>query len=81
MEFEDKEEDKFLNALNRQNNLLTGNDISVRFLGEAIKDMRDHQIWQIYWLGKDEEKLQKRKTGNLSDLLEFDIPASVDRES
>ena len=48
VEFEDKEEDKFLNALNRQNNLLIGNDISVRFLGEAIKDMRDHQIWQIY---------------------------------
>ena len=48
VEFEDKEEGKFLNALNRQNNLLIGNDISVRFLGEAIKDTRDHQIWQIY---------------------------------
>lgn len=44
---------------------MIGNDISVRFIGEAVKDMGHYQIWEIIYLGNTRKSCKNLKLATL----------------
>ena len=55
-----------MSALNRQKKkFMIGNDISVRFIGEAVKDMGHYQIWEIIYLGNMRKSCKNFKLATL----------------
>ena len=44
---------------------MIGNDISVRFIGEAVKDMGHYQIWEIIYLGNMRKSCKNLKLATL----------------